>query len=117
MVTAIAVAGLLVAFLAPLWPAASRTTTSAGSQSSAWQIASSQAEVSLAQGYAAMGNRSGQVVQTTITRGIEREITYFYEVTVTPVPPDMKTVLVRVFWDDLRHQREVKLETVLTDPN
>ncbi|MGE0492200.1 MAG: type II secretion system protein [Vulcanimicrobiota bacterium] len=117
LVVAISIMGTLIAFIAPVWPASKRTVLLSGDAAAAWQVASSELEATLAQGYDAMADRDGDATRSMVAAGIERSITYLYEVRITDLPPDMRRAHVTVVWNDGRDNHEVQVETTLTDPN
>ena len=117
VMVAIAVVGTLVAFLTPLWPTSRATLHRAGEDAAAWQIGSSQMEISLAEDFDALADRSGSATRRTVVRGIERQTVFDYEVIVSDVPPDLKTILVNVRWNDGRQERRVRMESAVANPN
>ncbi|MEW6277115.1 MAG: prepilin-type N-terminal cleavage/methylation domain-containing protein [Candidatus Eremiobacterota bacterium] len=117
MIVATAVAALVLICLSPIWPATSRAIGVSRNRLAGLQVASQQLEESLGQGYAAMTDRTGSVTLTSTIRGVPRTIRYDYGVVVTPVPPDLRSVLVRVRWTEGERQLEESLEALVVDPN
>ncbi len=103
-----------LALIAGVWPAYSRAAAKNAGYLAAMDIASQEIEVSIAQGYDGVGDRSGDVVVTNIVEGQSVDRQFHYEVAVSDVTPTLRDVTVTVTWTDLTGDQEIRFETLIT---
>mgnify|MGYP000898467606 CR=1 FL=1 len=116
MMVATLVAGILLASMAPLWPAMNRGAVATRNRMAAVHLAQQQLEQSLSQGYAGVAARSGDVQVQSTVRNIAQRVDYHYEVSVADVPPDLRSVLVRVTWKERERNLQETLQSLLVSP-
>ncbi len=103
-----------LSLIAGVWPAYSRAAAKNAGYLAAMDIASQELEVSMAQGYDGVADRSGDVVVANIIEGQSVERQFHYDVVVSDLSPTLRDVTVTVTWSDLTGDQEIRLETLLT---
>jgi prepilin-type N-terminal cleavage/methylation domain-containing protein len=98
------------------WPVSARAVQQGKNLLIATHLAEQEMEVALTAGYDNVAARSGSQTTSSIIGGNAQTIDMTYEVIASPAGTDMKAVQVIVRWTEGSHNRNVRLETLLSRP-
>lgn len=116
MMVATLLAAVILVSTAPLWPAMSRGAAATRNRMAAVHLAQEKLEQALSQGYAGVTADAGDIAVDSMIRNTTSTVTYHFEVVVTDVPPDLRSVLVRVTWREREQDREELVQGLLVSP-